>query len=339
MGEQMRKKIIHSIVIGVSLATSSYSAVAESAPKNISDALNILVGAYNGAAQAAAENNGTTAQTITRNDLQPLEQTLQRYQNELQGMTKADGELDTQQLGRFLNRLQKDNQGQVSYDFAQALRALNGLSPGDNPQQWLDQRVISELVGAAKSEALKQELGQAAPYLGALLQLGSLMNDSMSEEMRANSAALSAEVQALKALAERYQAQPDLLRDVNMAVAQLKMLYADQALGNAHDKQAVDKAKATLTQLQKRVIDARPHTVPQTTYDDLLALLDALGEPFAEQHQQWQALRAVSQREQLTPAVRGFDAPTRKLLDALNYDSLPPHVQAELLKRLNVTTE
>lgn len=325
--------------MAVSLSISAYGVAADTAPTNISDALNILVGAYNGAAKAAAENNGTTVQTIDRTDLQPLENTLQRYQSELQNMVKADGEIDTQQLGRFLNRMQSEHQGAVSYDFAQALRALNGLSPGDNPQELLNQRVIDELVDAAISESLKQELAQAAPYLGALLQLGSQINDDLSQNVRENSAALSAQVQALKALAERYQARPGLEQDVDVAAAQLKVLYADQALGKPLDQQAVDNTIATLTQLEKRVITAEPHTISTETYDNLLLPLAALGQPFAEQHHQWEELRAISLRESShVPASNGFDAPTRELLDALNYDELPPHVQAELLKRLNVTT-
>ncbi|MBV7435042.1 hypothetical protein KRX19_08405 [Cardiobacteriaceae bacterium TAE3-ERU3] len=335
----MCKKIFRGAVLAVSLAVSSYGLAADQAPKNISDALNILVGAYNGAAKAAAENSGTTVETIDRKDLQPLENTLVRYQSELQKMVKADGEIDIRELGRFLNRLQSENQGSVSYDFAQALRALNGLSPGDNPQELLNQRVIDELVDAARSEELKQELGQAAPYLGALLQLGSQINDDLSQNVRENSAALSAQVQALKALAERYQAKPGLEQDVNVAAAQLKVLYADQALGKPFDEQAADNAIATLTQLEQRVITAEPHTLSTETYDNLLLPLAALGQPFTEQHRQWQELRAISLREApRAPVSGGFDAPTRKLLDALNYDELPPHVQAELLKRLNVTT-
>lgn len=334
----MRKHLLRNTVLAVSISICNYGFAADAAPKNISDSLNILVGAYNGAAKAAAENSGTAVQTIDRSDLQPLENTLMRYQSELQNMVKADGEIDTQQLGRFLNRMQSEHQGSVRYDFAQALRALNGLSPGDNPQQLLNQRVISELVGAAKSEELRQELGQAAPYLGALLQLGSAINDDMSQDVQANSAALSAQVQALKALADRYQAKPGLEQDVNVAAAQLKVLYADQALGKPMDKQTIDNTLTTLAQLEKRVITAEPHSISTETYDNLLLPLFALGQPFAEQYRQWQELRTISQREvRHTPVNSGFDAPTRKLLDALNYDNLPPHVQAELLKRLNIT--
>lgn len=330
----MGKKLLRSAILAASLAFGSYSHAADTAPKNIGDALNILVGAYNGAAKAAAENNGTAVQSIDRNDLKPLEETLTRYQNELQGMVKDDGELDTQKLGRFLNRLQSENQGDISYDFAQALSVLNGLSISENPQQLLDQHLISELVGAAKSETLKQELSEAAPYLGAVLQFGELLSSSTE---KGDSAALTNN--ALQKLVEQQRTESGVVKDMALITTRLKLLYADQALGKRPTDREITSLNKALSRLEKQVIAGGSDVITQDMYAELLRPLSALGKPFAKQYMHWEELRALSLHQQTKDRkVQEFDPATRQLLDALNYDQLPAKVQRELLERMNITT-
>lgn len=323
--------ILRRITFVTLLSLTPLGYATDEAGSELGEVVNILVGAYNGAAQAAAQNDGTTAQTIDPTQRQAFADILKRYQGELQGVVNADGQVDTQRLGQFLNRLQVEHNGKVSYDFGQALTALSKVSPEEGPQALLNQHVITALVQSAQDQDLNRELSEAAPYIGTMLQIGSLL--ARQDKHAADSKALTAEINALKQLAERYQAQPDLTRQAAMVAAQLKLLYADQALGVPADAANVRDVKQALQQLYQQVLAARPQRLSDADFASILRPLAALGAPFAKQHEQWQALRDG----RVSPDISSFDAQTRQLLDALGYDALPADVQQALLQRLHLT--
>ncbi|UJF25274.1 hypothetical protein L0B52_03750 [Suttonella sp. R2A3] len=290
---------------------------------SVGDMINILLGAYNGAATAMAENTDSEAQLLNKEDLSEVEALLEQYQGQLKALVKDDGSIDVLRLGHFLNRLQNEQQGNINYDFVQALKALQDYSPSNEPRDILNTQVVAQLVDAAKNEELNQQIGQVIPFLSAMLQMSETMSGGGRQD-----AGFDAELAILRHLAEQ-ASQPKLKHTAEATIAKLKILYADQRLG-AYDAAAVEQSKKALNILYKQAIDNTGELLPVATYDQIINLLEALGADFSHEREQWIKQRAVARKA--PTALQGFDGKTQSLLRELDYEQLPPELQQQLLE-------
>lgn len=218
----------------------------------LGDVFNILLGAYNGAADVAAERgHPLAAQRLSQEDAARLERGLNHLQQELRGLVKADGTLDSQRAAELLNELQQLRGGNTRFDFVQAEEALRRAEREGN-------------------------LGLDS-VLGAVIGAGS--------------AALSAEIGELKALAAEQMGSAPYRGD-SVLVDLLKLVYADRELGSV-DPAREEKAHQLIADVLAR------GQVSEARHEEIRKLLDAIGRPFKEDYKAWERGRDKIVRREL----------------------------------------
>ena len=92
------------------------------------DLVHILIGAYEGAADAADRSGHPFGgERLSHEDLVRLEANVQQLQQGLRDITKADGSLDSDRIATLLNDLQDRRGESRTIDFVRALNTLREL--------------------------------------------------------------------------------------------------------------------------------------------------------------------------------------------------------------------
>ncbi|MDO5091415.1 MAG: hypothetical protein Q4D61_07690 [Cardiobacteriaceae bacterium] len=158
-------KPIRTALIALGLAAAPLHAADNSNEQELrlGDVFNILLGAYNGAADIAEQRGHPfAAERLSREDAARLERGLNHLQHELQNLVKADGSLDSQRAAQLLNELQA-LRGEPRIDFVKAEESLRRASNEG-------QLGFENFLGAVASAALSAEVGElkqlAAQQLG-----------------------------------------------------------------------------------------------------------------------------------------------------------------------------
>lgn len=169
------KKIWHASLC--SLGFALLPAQANENPDNIrlGDVLNILLGAYNGAADVAEQRGHPFAERLSAEDAARLERGLNHLQQELQGVVRADGTLDSQRAAQLLNDLQQLRGGQPTFDFVQAEEALRRAERNGNLTL---EGVLGAVVGAGNA-ALSAEVAELKALADAQMGTAAYRGDSV----------------------------------------------------------------------------------------------------------------------------------------------------------------
>ena len=165
------KKILLAGVIGTFFAGMAQAQTAaapqEESSMRLGDVLGILVGAYQGAADAAEKSGHTLfAEELDADDVAYLQRTLNHLQGELQSLVDKDGNVDTARAAEFLNALQQ-LQGETRFDFVRAEQALQRIEPRDITLQ-----AVLDALANPGSASLSAEVAQLKQLAGE--QIGSL---------------------------------------------------------------------------------------------------------------------------------------------------------------------
>lgn len=246
----------------------------------LGDVFNILLGAYNGAADVAEQRGHPFAERLSTEDAARLERGLNHLQEELRGLVQKDGTLDSKRAAELLNELQQLRSDGKRFDFVQAEEALR----------------------RADSEG---KLGFDS-VLGAVIGAGS--------------AALSAEVGELKALAAE-QMGTATYRGDSVLVDLLKLVYADRKLDDV-DAAREEKAHQLLADVLAK------GQVGEARYEEIRTLLDAIGRPFKEDYKAWERGRDKIVRRELK--MREMN----DVISVLQNKDLTPEQREQILRAL-----
>ena len=140
----------------------------EEQPMRLGDVLGLLIGAYNGAAEAAEQGGHPLfAERLSEADTARLKRGLNQLQNELQGLVKDDGTLDSQRAAQLLNALQQLQGGETRFDFVKAEAALDRARKREDGAL-LDQflNILASGGGAALTADVNQFKRLAAEQIG-----------------------------------------------------------------------------------------------------------------------------------------------------------------------------
>lgn len=159
-------------------ATCALAQNQEEQPMRLGDVLGLLIGAYNGAADAAEQGGYPLfEERLSQADAARLQRGLNYVQNELQSLVKEDGTLDSKRAAELLNALQQLQGGETRFDFVKAEAALE-RARHQKDGELLDQLLtaLSSAGGAALSADVAQYQRLAAEQLGGPYQHDTLID-------------------------------------------------------------------------------------------------------------------------------------------------------------------
>lgn len=187
------------------IATAQQTSEHPETSMRLGDVLGLLIGAYNGAADAAEQGGYPLfEERLSEADAARLKRGLNYVQSELQSLVKEDGTLDSKRAAELLNALQQLQGGETRFDFVKAEAAL------ERARHQKDGALLDQLlsaVGGAGAAALSADVAQykrlAAEQLGGAYRHDTLVDtlklvyadrklDSVSETREAQAHALIA---------------------------------------------------------------------------------------------------------------------------------------------------
>ena len=128
------------------------------------DLVHILIGAYEGAADAADRSGHPFGgERLSHEDLVRLEANVQQLQQGLRDITKADGSLDSDRIATLLNDLQDRRGESRTIDFVRALNTLRELEK--QPDGFTLDSILNLFVGRDGSRSASNN---GAPLLDTL---------------------------------------------------------------------------------------------------------------------------------------------------------------------------
>ena len=171
------KKTLLAVSTSLLLATAAYAQQQNADEKDVQlgDVLGILIGAYQGAADAAEKSGHSfLEEKLSPEEVARLQRGLNYLQSELQSLVDKDGKLDTARAAELLNALQQ-LQGDTRFDFVKAEQALQRVERGD-----LTLEGALNLLTNPESVALSEEVARlkrlAAEQIGASSDEGALVD-------------------------------------------------------------------------------------------------------------------------------------------------------------------
>lgn len=265
--------------------------------QTLTQSIDILVGAYNGAEEAIAKNSGRTAQRIDPNDVTQLKNQTTDTINKLQHIGEQLQQGNFQHAAANIDQLQNqfDKKGELPRigDYVrQGANLYHHLTKQYSPEQLqnltptqaisLFATLTSNLQQDPKTAAINNVLASISQML---IQFEQLIQTS--EPYQQEHKTLHQDIQYLKTLAHQ-QGIPDADDPVDNLLTNLKLAVAENSIGQLSN----NRSSALKTQLQQYINYPRA-IFSHREYQEAYQLLLQLGVAFSPQTQQWTKLEKL----------------------------------------------